>query len=159
APLSDADLKRVKRQILAGEVFAKEGIHALAEDIAVGVTLRGLEAHKKSLAKIESVTAADVKRVATTYLDPKMRVTVASKPKPGGAGGGGEKPRSQRQAASKAASSGGYDLTKTQKIVLPNGMTLLLLENHRLPLVAAQAFIRGVRLSEPKELAGVASLT
>jgi zinc protease len=159
APLPDADLARVKRQILASDVFSKEGIHSLAEDIAVGVSLRGLEAHKKSLAKIEAVTAADVQRVASTYLDPKTRVTVASKPKTGGGGGANEKPKTQRQAGTVTGSSGGYDLTKTQKVVLPNGLTLLLLENHRLPLVAAQAFIRGVRLSEPKELAGVASLT
>jgi zinc protease len=178
APLSDADLARVKRQILASDVFSKESIHALAEDIAVGVTLRGLDAHRKSLAKIEAVTAADVTRVAATYLDPKTRVTVASNPKKAD---GATPPafdfaragtRSHaltrlarlrhplQQSRERAEpSSGGYDLTKTQKVVLPNGLTLLLLENHRLPLVAAQVFVRGVRLSEPRELAGVASLT
>ncbi len=157
-PLSEADLARVKRQILAGEVFSKEGIHALAEDLAVGVSLRGLDAHKKSLGKVAAVTAADVQRVAKTYLDPKTRVTIASKPKDDGAGGTGEKPPARRQAE-KSGSVGGYDLTKTQKVTLPNGMTLLLLENHRLPVVAAQAFIRSVRMSEPEELAGIASLT
>lgn len=157
-PLNDAELTRIKRQILAGEIFSKEDIHELAQDLAVGVSLRGLEAHKQSLAKIAAVTAADVQRVAKTYLDPKSRVSISSKPKEGGAGATGDKPMPRRQA-DKPAAGGGYDLTKTQKITLPNGMTLLLLENHRLPVVAAQAFIRGVRLSEPKELAGIASLT
>lgn len=158
APMSDGDLARTKRQILANEVFAKESIHALAEDLAVGASLRGLPAHKLFLQKVASVTAADVQRVAKAYLTPQSRVTVASKPKAGGAGGG-ERPAMPKRSDARLQAAGAYDLTKTQRVVLPNGLTLLLLENHRLPLVSAQAFVRGVRVSEPKELAGVASLT
>ncbi|MBX7104813.1 MAG: insulinase family protein [Gemmataceae bacterium] len=160
APVSDAELNRVKRQLIASEIYAKENLHSLAEDLAVGVSLRGFEEHRKSLDKIAAVTAADVQRVAKKYLDPQTRVTVASKPK--GQGGKGEatpkKPMQRAQAAT-AAPAGAYDLTKTQRVTLPNGMTLLLLENHRLPVVAAQVFVRGVRLSEPAEKAGVAALT
>ena len=41
---------------------------------------------------------------------------------------------------------------------MPNGLTLLLLENHRLPIVFADAYIRNVRLTEPANMAGIANL-
>jgi zinc protease len=42
---------------------------------------------------------------------------------------------------------------------LDNGLTLLLYENHRLPIVAVNAYVREVRLHEPEEQAGIAALT
>jgi zinc protease len=43
-------------------------------------------------------------------------------------------------------------------VVLPNGLTVLLLENHRLPIVFAEAYVKKARLYEPAEKAGVAAL-
>jgi zinc protease len=44
-------------------------------------------------------------------------------------------------------------------VELPNGLVLLLLEDHRLPVVTASAQLRQVRLAEPAEKQGVATLT
>jgi zinc protease len=42
---------------------------------------------------------------------------------------------------------------------LPNGLTLLLFENHHLPIVVADAVVKNSRLLEPEDKAGVATLT
>jgi zinc protease len=63
--------------------------------------------------------------------------------------------RADRTSTSPA---GGFALSNTKRVVLPNGLTLLLLENHRLPILVASAFVKGTRLTEPADQAGVASL-
>jgi zinc protease len=159
-PLPEAELARVKRRLLAAEVFAKESVHSLAEDLAVGIALRGFDEHKKMLGRYAAVTAADVQAAARKYLNADTRVTVVSNPAGGNPAGGGkpDRPDPRRQPANPAGGGAGTELTRARKHVLPNGLTLLLLENHRLPVVAAQAFVRGVRLSEKPDQAGVASL-
>src|SRR5207302_8880762 len=57
-----------------------------------------------------------------------------------------------------ASGGGGFDLKDAKKVELPNGLTLLLLENHRLPLFVAQALVRHVGLLEPEDKVGVATL-
>jgi zinc protease len=156
-PVGTGELQRAKQLLLAGEVFAKEGTHALAESLAVGVSLRGLDGMRQQLPALSNVTAGDVHRAAQKHLDPDRRVVVRSIPKAGaGAGPLGEKPR---RSDDRPAAGGAFDVSQTQRVVLPNGLTLLLLENHRLPVVAVRAFVRGVRVSEPADQAGVASLT
>ena len=56
--------------------------------------------------------------------------------------------------------SGGasFDLKYAKTVVLDNGLKLLLLENHRLPIVVAQANVGKVKLLEPADQIGVASL-
>jgi zinc protease len=44
-------------------------------------------------------------------------------------------------------------------VELPNGLVLLLYENHRLPIITAAASVRHVHLLEPADKAGVAALT
>ena len=48
---------------------------------------------------------------------------------------------------------------QTQRYVLPNGMTVFLLEDHELPTVRASAMIRTGSRHEPMEKAGVAAIT
>src|SRR5207245_483603 len=72
-PVSDAELKRVKQTMLAGTIFAREGVHGLADSIAQGVTTNDLDFLKNYLPSILKVTAEDVQRVAKKYLDPEQR--------------------------------------------------------------------------------------
>jgi len=51
-----------------------------------------------------------------------------------------------------------FSLKNTQRVELPNGLTLLLYEQRRLPIVVAEAFVRDVNLQEPVDKAGVAYL-
>jgi zinc protease len=49
-------------------------------------------------------------------------------------------------------------LKQSQTVKLPNGLTVLFMENHRLPIVVAATSLRWVRRHEPAEKAGLATL-
>jgi zinc protease len=63
------------------------------------------------------------------------------------------------RAPPSAEGNGALSLKDAKRVVLPNGLVLLLLENHRLPLVVAEAAVKNVRLLEPADQQGLATLT
>src|SRR5262249_49894667 len=67
-------------------------------------------------------------------------------------------PARQNRAAAEAG-TGGFTLTAAKRVVLPNGLVVILLEDHRLPIVVAAVDVADVSLREPAEKAGVATLT
>jgi zinc protease len=162
-PVGAEELARVRRGVLTGAIFGRESVHQLADSIARGVTTNDLDYLKGYLGKIAAVTAADVQAVARKYFDPSQRVVVWSVPpdkKEGAA------PRDRRRnidsaRTGRAAEKGGaqVSLKDARRVVLPNGLTLLLLEQRRLPIVYAEALLVQSRLVEPAEKAGVATLT
>src|SRR5262249_19140642 len=129
------------------------------------------------LDRILAVTPADVQRVAKKYFDKNAACVVWSLPPKEGkgeelisCGAGvspgrarpGEKPAPPAQRHARAdtpSGSAGLDLTKAKKTTLKNGITLITLENHRLPIVVAEAYVADVRLREPADKAGLAALT
>jgi zinc protease len=167
-PVQEAELKRAKQSILAGTVFRRESVHDLADSIARAVMTTDLDTLIKYLPNIEAVTAADVQATAKRLLDPKRRVVVWSipgaQPK---AGAGAMRPQGPHTAKARLLPThrtgmGGLQdlsLKKAKRLVLDNGLILLLLENHRLPIIVASAEVRHVRLLEPKEENGIAALT
>jgi zinc protease len=169
-PVSAEELKRVKQNVVAGAIFGRESVHDLAENIARGVTTNDLNFVKNYLPRILAVNADDVQRVAKKYLDPEQRVAVWSVPRPGAAQGSLERSGSSpdharaarapvnRAGTNPAAPDLGISLKSAHRFVLPNGLVLLLYENHRLPIVAASAAVRRVTLHEPADKAGVAHL-
>lgn len=163
-PVSTSELKRVQRNVIAGLIFQREDPHSLADSIVNAVAITDLAYLKNYLSRIQSVTPADIQRVARKYFNPEHRVVVRSlgeksaaarsapgKRKPSRAGRDPE-----REMVARGAST--VDLTQTRRIVLPNGLTLLLLEQHRLPIVFAEASVARTRLYEPAEKAGAAAL-
>ena len=180
-PVTAEELARVRQGIIAGAVFDRESVHQLADNIAQGVTLENLDWLKSLLPKVAAVTPADIQRVTKKYLDPQKRVVVWSVPKAGAADAGGAgdeksatpKPqrfrhrtyRKQRLAADPAtaaaggAGGGDFSLAPAKRVVLPNGLVLLLWEEHRLPIVVASAHVKDVAVREPADKAGVAALT
>ena len=155
-PIGPDELRRVRQIQTAGFVFGREGVHALADSIARGVTTNDLEYLKTYLPRVSAVTPAEIQTAARKYLDPNKRVVVWSVPKEGANGGADGKPGNRRAASGSAA--GSFNLTNTKRIVLPNGLTLLLFEDHRLPIVAAHAYVKDTRVTEPADKAGVANL-
>jgi zinc protease len=163
-PSAEAELKRVQRGILANALFARESPHGLADSIAQGVTTNNLEFLKNYLPSILAVTPADVQRVARKYFAPQERVVVWSLPpkeeKGGKEGGKPAPPKRKAIHADKPAEGGAaFSLRKTRRVELPNGLVLLLYEDHRLPLFVAEAEVHDVRLYEPAGKAGLAALT
>ena len=54
---------------------------------------------------------------------------------------------------------GPFSLKNVKRVKLPNGLTLLLAENRRLPIIVASAAVRDVHFYEPEDKVGLASLT
>jgi zinc protease len=158
-PVSAAELKRVQQTVLTDTVFSRESVHGLADSIARGVTTNDLEFLKSYLPRIMAVTPQDVQSAAKKYFDPEQRVVVWSVPKEKGKGGKGQPASEKKRAAGAEGGSGGVSLKSARRVELPNGLVLLLYENHRLPIVVAEASVRHVMLLEPEDKAGVAALT
>ena len=69
-------------------------------------------------------------------------------------------PRGKRGArAAEGAGGGALSLKDARRVELPNGLVLLLLENHRLPIFYATAALKDSSLYEPNDKLGVARLT
>ncbi len=156
-PVSVAELVRVKRSKLASAVFEREAVHELADAIARTATVRDVDYLKTYIDRVNAVSATDIQRVCAKYLAKSKSAVVWSLPVDAKAGAGGEKPmgEAKRQAAGATPS---FTLTDAKRTVLPNGLTLITLENRRLPIVVATASVNDVRLREPAAKAGVAAL-
>jgi zinc protease len=165
-PIGERELKRARHGILAGLIFARESVHDLADSIARGVTTNDLDFLKNYVPRVLAATAADVQRVARKYFDPEQRVTVWSVPKAEEKKDGACGPsvsrapiRAARNLADKPAAARPFTLKDTRRVELPNGLVLLLFEDHRLPIFVAEASVHDVRLREPADKAGVSRLT
>jgi zinc protease len=97
------------------------------------------------LEAFEKVTAADVRRVAAAYLKPEGLIVTSLDPSEGTKGSSETRP-------AKPADS------QIVKSVLPNGLTVLVHEDNRLPLVSLVAAFRGGLLAETPEKNGLSQL-
>ncbi len=163
--ITEAELKRIKRGMVAGYIFGNESIHGTCDTIAQGVTTNDLDFLKGYLSKIAAVSVDDVKRVARQYLVDAKGVVIWSVPR------SAEVPKKTMAPTSSAArglarlapdaspsGANAYALPDAKSVTLPNGLKLWLLENHRLPVVVAEAHVRQVRMREPAERNGVSAL-
>jgi zinc protease len=163
-PVGEAELKRAQRGILAGNLFNRESVHDLADSIARGVTVHDLDWLKRYLPSVLAVTAADVQRVARKYFDPEQRVAVWSIPpkvddgKPGARLPGAPAPGTARARARKVARVRPFSLKDTRRVELPNGLVLLLFEDHRLPIFVAASAVHDTRVLQPAGQVGVDQL-
>jgi zinc protease len=160
-PITDAEMERVRQQLVAGAVFGRESVHALADSIAQGVTINDLDFLKTLLPRILAVTPADVQRAIKTYLDPEKRVVVWSVPKGEARSSFSRDPKESaaRSHRADATVGGDFPLKDVKRLILPNGLTLLLYEDHRLPIITAEARLRIVNAYEPDDKLGEAALT
>ncbi|HEV3440487.1 MAG TPA: pitrilysin family protein [Gemmata sp.] len=174
-PITDEELDRARRKILAGKVFARESVHGLADSIAKTSTYpvgdNVTKYFQDYLDAVLAVSKDDIKRAAKQYLTRKQAVVVWSVPKeekPGGAPADSPTKKPNRSPlfrsssrglnAAEEAGTGGFTLTAAKRVVLPNGLIVILLEDHRLPIVVANVELSEVLLREPADKAGVAAL-
>lgn len=184
-PVSDAELARARKKILASLIFSRESVHDQADAIARIACYPGGEDvaayHRQFVQRLLAVTPADIQRVARTYLRPERAAVVWSlpreQPQPQEPKKGSRLPPApghtsparagrwiphradpQGKSNANAPSPSAPRLTDAQRHTLPNGLTLITLEDHRLPLLYARLEVRDVRLKEPKDQAGVAQL-
>ena len=139
------DLERARRSILASQLGTLTTVRGKASDLGANWLLaKNLDFSKFYLDAIGRVTADDVRRVAREYLcDDHLNVTSLNPP---------------GSLAAEAKAAAPDRAGEIRKFTLPNGLRLLVREDHRLPLVYINAVFRGGLLAETKETAGITSL-
>lgn len=140
-----AELAKAVKQFTAGTLASRKTMHGQAQDLGgCWMAVSDLNFSERYLAAIKQATPEDLRRVARHYLTPENRTLYALLPK--GA-----------SAAQAAAADARCD-QEVQKIVLPNGLRLLVKEDHRLPFVEIRSVFQGGVLSDTPEKSGRALL-
>lgn len=143
--VTEAQLEKAKKGLLADHYHGLATVRGRASDYGGGWLMTGnSEFGRRYLDAIAKVTPSDIKRVAATYLRDEG-LTVSSLD-PSGKGGDQEKSPSVS------------DKGETIKSILPNGLTVLIHPDSRLPLVSVNAVFRGGLLLETPEKNGATQL-
>lgn len=151
--VTDEEVKRAQQQIEVGVIRSRDGTYNYASNLGESVASTNWKWFLTYVDNIKAVTAADVKRVAASYLVPDKATvgwfvpTAPKAPQQQAAGGEAVLPvRSAAPASAPAASEKPKATDKrtfaqrTTRRVLPNGLIVDILENHSVPTVA----IRGI---------------
>jgi zinc protease len=108
------------------------------------------------LDRYTNATAADVQRYANKYLDMNSRLILHVIPQ---GRLNAKKDTLDRTSEPKPSAESAYDPPKIQHSKLSNGMEVLLVENHKLPLVQLNLVLKSGWSNDPSDKPGTASLT
>lgn len=139
------DLEKAKRQVLSGYLFGHQRASHVAYAQATDEAFTGdHQFSQKYVASIRNVTAGDIRRAARQYLiEPALTVVIL-------------KPLEEKSSAKSAPQA---QTGEIQKYVLDNGLTVLLREDHTLPIVSIRLSLQGGTRQEPPELNGLSMMT
>lgn len=181
-PPTEEEMARAKRQFEASLVYAQDSVTDQAEQLGYYQTIAGNWRFPQQLAaRMNKITAADVSRVAQTYLTDENRTIAIFQPT------AAKKPAAPAQSLTPTATPAGYHEApktpgmgpgktaaapmpkvkapavvaspKRSRIVLPNGMVLIVQENHNVPTVALRGNMRAGKAYDPQGQAGLADMT
>ncbi len=145
-PAPAEELSRSRNQFLSATLAVRKTMQGQAQDLGSNWMAAGdLDFSNRYLAAVQKVTPEDILRVARTYLTEENRTQYALLPK-GGAGAG---PKVEQV----------HTVSPITKLVLDNGLRLLLKEDHRLPFVEFRLAFKGGLLVETPGNNGVTHLT
>jgi zinc protease len=172
---SDAEMRKARNQISAGFCIGKQSTESIADSLAYYRTVGQPDYIEKYLSRIAAVTAEDVRWAVQTYLRPENRSVVWSVPaeEDGKSENGwlGRRPLDRAARAFPAAAArrfksgdtqrGGHGVTlpPVRRFELDNGMVVLVVERHFLPIVRIRAYVNADRSFEPEGKSGLAALT
>jgi zinc protease len=179
-PPSAAELEEAKNELIAGKLRERETVDGRAFAIGYALQINGDPAKANTeIEDLQAVTAADIQRVATKYLDPNRRMTIRYRKE-------SERPAGQAQATPPAppktvAKYTGpiYTLAAPEQRVappplaapvdpvlptpsertLPNGLRVIVARSSDLPLVTADLTVRTGAWADPQGLAGATGMT
>jgi zinc protease len=145
-PVSAAELARAKKQVEAALVYDRASVESRASTLGSNYLATG-DVHfgERYLEGIRKVTADQVLRAARQYLRSETQ-TVAIR-------------RAGKTTAAAGGSSAKATIGRTTRQKLANGITLLVCEDKRAPMVSLQAsFLGGLRY-ETDQTAGIGRMT
>lgn len=140
------ELARAKRQIQTSFLFSKEDVADQAEQMAYDELGTGDPSFSQHyVERILAVSAPEIQQVARKYLRPDGLTTVVLRP------------RSSGTVTPPSETAGALE-TPAQIVRLPNGMRLIVRENHNNPTVGMVLMGMGGARSETPNQAGIANL-
>lgn len=147
-PVTAEELARAKRQKEADLVFGRVTTQGRATMYGNDLLTTGdLHFSEKYVDRIRRVTAADVQRVANKYFRTDTYNVAVLRP-----------PLTAQQGAPTPAPVTAAAPSPIQEATLPNGATLLVQENHAVPVVSLFIAFRGGLVYETAQQAGISSL-
>ncbi|MEO7725377.1 MAG: pitrilysin family protein [Chthoniobacterales bacterium] len=139
------ELSKAVKQFISATLATRKTMTGQAQDLGGNwLAANDLNFSERFLAAVKRVTPGDVRRVARAYLTTENRTLYALLPN-------GAAPRGS------AAIEETID-HEIQKFVLPNGIRLLVKEDHRLPFVEHRAVFQGGVLAEQTGNSGITQL-
>ncbi len=145
--LSSRELAKTKRQVMAQFIFNNQSAHGRAYRNAVDEGMAGdINFSRNYVEAVKKVTNKDIMRVANQYLKEERSTVVVLAP--------------ARDVATvdKVSAVGGV-MPSFEKVILPNGLTVLLQENHHHPTINLQLVMNAGSRHESKALNGLSALT
>jgi zinc protease len=143
--VSTDELQKAVKQFISATLASRKTMEGQAQNLGGNwLAANDLNFSERYLAAVKRVTAADVQRVARTYLSPENRTLYALLPE-------GHSPKVATHSETNTEHS-------IQLIELANGLKLLVKEDHRLPFVEFRAVLQGGVLAESEANNGITSL-
>jgi zinc protease len=144
-PVTAAELSKAVKQFISATLATRKTMTGQASDLGGNwLAANDLNFSERYLAAVKRIKPSDLQRVARLYLTTENRTLYALLPK-------GTSPKTS-QVAEKTSDEA------IQKIVLPNGLRLLVKEDHRLPFVEYRAVFQGGVLAETPDNNGITQL-
>jgi zinc protease len=142
--VTEEELRKVKRQTIADYFFRHQTVESEAEDLASSMALTGDPTFSRRYVEgIDRVTVEEVQAAASRYLDPKrMTVAIIRPPHPA-------PPASVAQQVESPA---------IKKVVLDNGLTVLVGVDRHLPISSVVLAARGGVRVETEDTQGLSNL-
>jgi zinc protease len=145
APVPASELEKAVKQFVSAMLATRKTMEGQAGDLGGSwLVANDLTFSERHLAAVKRVMPADVQRVAYEYLTPENRTLYALLPD-------GATPKISTSLEANSDQP-------VQKIELPNGLRLLVKENHRLPFVEFRAAFKGGVLAETADNNGITQL-
>lgn len=142
---SKDEINKARRIMLVGQLDTLQSMHGQAASYASGQLFMQNPRYDESyLERLQKVTPADLQAVARKYLHPDNQTTVILGP--------------EQKAKTGPLPAAMNQASNVSRIVLPDGVPLLVREDHRLPFVQICAAFKGGVLAEDGNTSGITEL-
>ncbi len=138
------ELDKAKRQVISGYIFSRQTTAGVAHDLAINEVLAGdFDFSKEYVKAVEALNLDDVRNAAKKYLNKEaLTIAILNPPVP------------KKETAKKTEKN----TPEIKKIILDNGLTVLLREDSNYPLVSIKAIFSGGVRVETADNNGISNL-